>query len=467
MSQARVLILIVDDRQDVLEVHTEILREAGYWTKAVQNPREALALVQQEFFDLLVLDDRMPGMTGRELLRACRKYDAEIGAIFVSAYEDPETLADIIRLGATDYVPKSTPDFRTKLPVAVRRALDATRQQRQNRWLWQQVNLAAPQGPLVGKSPAMARVREWIRKVAVRPEVDVLIIGETGTGKELAARELHRLSPHAEGPFLACNLGGLSSTLIAAELFGVAKGAFTGASEDRVGYFEAAHGGTLLLDEIGDMPLADQATLLRVIETRQAVPVGSTRARAFEARLIAATNRDLAAAVEEGTFRRDLLARLNRFSIPLPPLREREGDIELLAFAFVHEICSRLGRPCPRIPSETLRQLSQYRWPGNIREFRNVLEQALILDDTPVLTPDALNIGTATPTDELTDVQLSKLTYDQARRAFDRRYLSAVLASAHGNKSQAARMANIDRSVLYEKLEACGLTQLIRKRGES
>ncbi|MFC1597704.1 sigma-54-dependent transcriptional regulator, partial [Planctomycetota bacterium] len=236
-------ILIVDDREDVLQLHAEILGTARYEITTAADPRKALDLVKGRFFDLLVLDDRMHGMSGRELLMKCREHDPDIGAIFVSAFSDPETLTDVIRLGATDYLVK--PASESQLQCAVARALQMTRRQRQWRWLRQQIGRDASAGTLLGNCAEIRRIREQMRKIAAQPNIDVLVTGETGTGKELVAAGLHRLSAHAAGPFLVCHLGGLSSSLIAAELFGVSKGAYTNAEEDRVGYFEAAHDGTL------------------------------------------------------------------------------------------------------------------------------------------------------------------------------------------------------------------------------
>ena len=450
-------VMLVDDRQDVLDLHSEILRDCDYRLTTVTDPKEALELVSNEFFDLLVLDDRMPGMSGRELFRRCRETDPNVGAIFVSAHSDADTLTDVIRLGVADYVIKSTEGFPAMFLRAVENALMETNRQRELRWYRRQLGYETYDMDMIGESPSIQDIRAKIRKVAPT-EFDVLVTGQTGTGKELVARAIHNLSPRRNGPFLPCNLGGLESTLIASELFGATKGAFTGAHEARIGYFEAACGGTLFMDEIGELPLEDQSMLLRVLETREVQPVGTTNPRPVDLRVVAATNRVLAKEVKEGRFREDLFHRLNRFTLSLPPLTDRIGDIDILTIRFIKEISERNDRRPPKVTDATFQKLREHHWPGNVRELRNTLERAVLYCDGDELSPDSVEITDAMDSDDATLNKLLMSTYPEAKKAFEHRYCKTQLRLANGVKARAARNADVDRSTFYEMMRRCGLT---------
>lgn len=441
---------MVDDRPDILEVHQQILEPEGFEITAVLQPEKAIELLRQKYFDLVVLDDRMPSMSGRELLAKCREFAPDLGAIFISAYADADMLTEIIRLGATDFLPKGSTS-NDEIVRAVHRALESTRHARQ--WRWYRTQLAPNPGlsSFVAVSPAMRKLLGTIQKLAAGPAFDVLVTGETGTGKEVIADLLHRMSPRRHGPFLSCNLGAFSSEVISAELFGTAKGGFTGAV-DKPGLFEAADGGTLLLDEIGEMPLDQQQMLLRVLEKRQLQAVGdSTRTRDFDARVIAATHHDLQQDVLAKSFREDLLERLRTFELKLPPLRERQEDIEPLAFQLLENLAKEYGTSAPELSEATLRALRSHAWPRNVRELRNCLRRAYVLCEGRAIQPDDLGLSDATWE------QLAGHDYETAKQHFDRQYFKALLTATSDNRSKAAQLAGISRDTLYRYLRACGL----------
>jgi DNA-binding NtrC family response regulator len=366
-------ILVVDDVAPVAEQYAYDLRRiGGHEVSTTSSGQAALDLLAREPIDCVILDLEMPGIDGFEVLRRLQYQGLDVPVIVYTGTGTYDRCVQAVRLGAAGFVDKAEPVERVAQEVAS--ALERHRLRQEVRSLQRRLG----ESVLAGTSDAMDRLRDAIARLAPIPST-VLIVGESGTGKELVARELHRLSPHATGPFVAINCAALPEQLVESELFGHERGAFTGAVTARKGAFEAAQGGTLLLDEIGDLPAAAQAKLLRVLEQREVVRVGATRPIAIDARLIAATNRDLDAAVREKTFREDLLFRLNAHLIRVPPLRERPTDVALLAERFVDETCRRFGVLTKRLSGEARALLTAYEWRrNNVRELRNAVERMVV-----------------------------------------------------------------------------------------
>jgi DNA-binding NtrC family response regulator len=378
------LVLVVDDVPALAEQYAYDLRRlGGYEVHVAQDGRQALERLGGEPVDCVILDLEMPGMDGFEVLRALERRGSEVPVIVYTGTGDFDRCIQAIRLGAYGFIDKAEPVERIvrEIELAVeRRRLRAEVQSLRRR--------LDGESTLVGTSAAMLRLREQIARVAPVPST-VLVVGESGTGKELVARELHRLGAQPAAPFVAINAAALPEHLVESELFGHERGAFTGASVTRRGAFEAAERGTLFLDEIGELPLAAQAKLLRVLEEHRVTRVGATRPLTVEARVVAATNRDLEAEVGAGRFRQDLYYRLNVHQIAVPPLRERRSDVPEIAEGFAATICARFGIRPKRLAPDTLELLMGYDWSrNNVRELRNVVERMIIATDGEVIGPD-------------------------------------------------------------------------------
>ncbi|HOZ45123.1 MAG TPA: sigma-54 dependent transcriptional regulator [Candidatus Hydrogenedentes bacterium] len=375
-------ILITEDDDVQREVIVDILRLADYDVAGAASAPEAVAALENEPYDLLVTDMRMPGMDGLELLRKAKRLRPEMEAVVMTAYATVETAVTAMKEGAADYLAK--PFDKEELLIVVGRVLEHGTLLRQNRQLRELVSTAVALGNIVGESPVMQRVFEVTRR-AIPVDSTVLIQGESGTGKELVARHIHFEGPRRRKPFIVVNCAAIPDNLVESELFGHEKGAFTGAEAAREGKFEIADGGTLFLDEIGDMELGSQAKLLRVLQDGVVERVGSSRPKTVNVRVIVATNRDLRARVRNGQFREDLYFRLDVLPINLPPLRERIEDLPLLISHFRRKLADKLGRPVPALGPDALDAMRRYRWPGNVRELENTLEQLFILSDGDIL----------------------------------------------------------------------------------
>ncbi|MEK7370444.1 MAG: sigma-54 dependent transcriptional regulator, partial [candidate division NC10 bacterium] len=378
MSARRVLIL--DDEPDMVENCTRILRRAGLKCLTATDPKEGLALVERERPDVLLTDLKMPGMDGLEVLRRARELDPTLPVIMITAFATIESAVEAIKEGAFDYLPKN---FSVdQLTVTVERALKQRLLHEENRNLREQLQEAFGLENLVGRSPLMVQVFELIKKAA-RSEANILVMGESGTGKELVARAVHANSPRAGHPFIPVDCASLPENLLESELFGHEKGAFTGAIRTKFGLMETAEGGTLFLDEIAELPLGLQVKLLRALQERQIRRVGGTSVMDVDVRLVSATNRDLREAVAKGQFREELYYRVNVIEIRLPPLRDRLGDLKLLAHAFLKKYGQ--GR-FSGFDADTLAVLEAYAWPGNVRELQNIIERACALADGERIT---------------------------------------------------------------------------------
>jgi len=378
------LVLVVDDVPAMGEQYAyDLKRLGGYDVQVAQDGRQALERLGGEAVDCVILDLEMPGMDGFEVLRALERRGSEVPVIVYTGTGNYDRCIQAVRLGAYGFIDKAEPVER------IVREIELALERRRLRTEVQALRLRLDaETSLVGSSAAMQRLREQIGRVAPVPST-VLVVGESGTGKELVARELHRLGPGPTAPFVALNCAALPEHLVESELFGHERGAFTGASVTRKGAFEAAERGTLFLDEIGELPLPAQAKLLRVLEERRVTRLGATRLLAVEARVVAATNRDLEADVREGRFRQDLYYRINVHQIAVPPLRDRRSDVPEIAERFAAAICERFGIRPKRLAPDTLELLMGYDWArNNVRELRNVVERMIIATDGEVIGPD-------------------------------------------------------------------------------
>ncbi|MBA4157218.1 MAG: sigma-54-dependent Fis family transcriptional regulator [Gemmatimonadetes bacterium] len=446
-------ILVVDDERTIRFSLAELLESDGHVVREAEHAPAALASLEGQPADLVLSDLSMPAMDGMQLFdEVCSRYP---GTLFVlmTAFGDERAAVRALKAGAYDYVPK--PFDNEEIRAIVRRAHEVLALRAENQRLREE--LASEFRGLIGDSPAMREVYRIIRR-AGPVDVTTLVTGESGTGKELAARALHAESRRASGPFVALNCSALPGELVESELFGYVRGAFTGADRDREGLIEAANGGTLFLDEIGDLALAAQAKLLRVLEERQVLRLGSTRATSVDMRVIAATHRPLDRLIAEGRFREDLLYRLQVVNLTLPPLRERRGDIPAIAVHFLAEFAQRHGRPMLTLSDATRRILLAHDWPGNVRELRNALERAVVLAEGDVVQPADLPsqfAGSVAPL-RPADAASAELPYADARAraldAFDRSFLSAALERNDGNVSATARLLGLHRQSLQKML---------------
>jgi len=446
-------ILVVDDEQSQRDTLARMLEAWGYAARKAANGREALAEIAASPVDAVVTDLHMPEMDGREFLAELRKTGDAPPAIVLTAFGGLETAVELVHdLGAFWFQEK--PIEPKALRLLLERAVEQRRLTRQTATLERQLSHAGVLGDMVGRSHAMREVFALIEQVAPT-EATLLITGDTGTGKEVAARAVHRLSRRKSAPFLAINCAALPESLIESELFGHEKGAFTGAAERRAGCFELANGGTLLLDEIGEMPLATQSKLLRVLEERKVRRLGATRETPVDVRILAATNRNPQAAVDKGEFRADLYFRLNVFELKLPALFERLDDIEPIVASLIPTLNRRHECRVTGIDPEAIAVLKRHTWPGNVRELRNVAERALILAGEGLIRPAHLpptltGAAERAPRTESGAVTLRPgVTIDEAERAL----ITLTLDHAEGNRTRAAGMLGVSVKTLFNKLK--------------
>ena len=450
-------ILIADDEEPIRHVLAVLLSEQGYFVRTVKDGDEALRELAARDYDALVTDVRMPGMDGLSLVRAVQQQAAETTVIVMSAYGSHDLALEAMKAGAYDYLGKPfRPD---EVLLVLRKAEERERLRAENRRLRREIRASRGADAIVAESPAMKDVLRLVQKVAPA-KTTVLIAGESGTGKELIARALHEMSPRAERPFVAVNCGAIPEQLIESELFGHAKGAFTGASGAKRGLFEEADGGTLLLDEIGDLPLHLQVSLLRVLQEGEVRRVGDARTIRVDVRVLAATHRDLAQAVAGGRFREDLFYRLNVVALRLPALRERPEEIEPLARRFLVRHAVRLGLPEKPLSAEALRRLGAWRWPGNVRELENALERALVLSEGPEIDPDALPEelrAAAAPSGPPPAPAEGDLSIKKAQRVLEADLIRRALLRTQGNRTRAAELLELSPRALLYKIREYGI----------
>ena len=441
-------ILIVDDEPVIAATLEEFLVGEGYEVATAEDAPTALALAEQLQPDLALCDVQLPGTDGLELLDRLLQVQPETLVLMITAYATVETAVAAFRRGAHDYLMK--PVHFAELLVKLDRLMSYRRLGRENQALRRQLHASSEPETLVGRSVPMRAVKRLIRKFGPTPS-NVLLTGESGTGKELVARALHALGREPESAFLAINCAAIPHDLLENQLFGHLRGAFTGADRDHAGLFVAAGAGTVFLDEIGELPVATQAKLLRAIETKEVLPIGATRPVPAEARIIAATNKDLAAEVAAQRFRPDLYYRLNVVSIELPPLRERRGDIPELVEALLARQARRLKKTVDGVDNATIRGLMAAPWKGNVRELDNALERAVILCEGPILTADDFPPGLIVERPDHPPATGDDLR--AAVRDFEREHIRRVLEQVGDDKREAARRLGLGLSSLYRKLE--------------
>jgi two-component system, NtrC family, nitrogen regulation response regulator NtrX len=450
-------VLIVDDEAGVRSALSGVLRDEGYAVDAVDSGEACLDRVLRAPYDVIVLDIWLPGIDGLATLARLRERRVDSPVVMISGHGNIESAVRAIKMGAFDFVEK--PLSLEKTVLVVGNAVRQRRLEAENRALRAHVDRRLT---MVGESYVMGQLREQIA-MAAPTNGRVLIFGENGTGKELVARSIHNLSHRRAGPFVEVNCAAIPEELIESELFGHVKGAFTGAVSDRRGKFEVADGGTLFLDEIGDMSLKTQAKVLRALQEQVVEPVGGTSSVKVDVRILAATNKDLSAEIRNGQFREDLYFRLNVIPIFVPPLRDRDADIPLLADHFMAELAREYGRRSKHLDPGAATGLRSYRWPGNVRELRNVIERLLIMvpGDTIALGDLAFLDGATLP--EAAADGAPVVSLHDARERFERDYILRALAAQQGNISRTAEVLGVERSNLYRKMRAFGIVPARRE----
>jgi two-component system nitrogen regulation response regulator NtrX len=453
LPMSKATVLIVDDEPGVRSALSGVLRDEGYEVEAVDSGEACLDRVLRGPLDVIVLDVWLPGLDGLATLGRLRQMKIDSQVVIISGHGNIESAVKAIKMGAFDFVEK--PLSLEKTVLVVRNALRQRHLEAENRALRARVDRARR---MVGESLLMRQLREQVA-MAAPTNGRVLIYGENGTGKELVARTVHTMSRRRNNAFIEVNCAAIPEELIESELFGHVKGAFTGAVADRRGKFEAANGGTIFLDEIGDMSLKTQAKVLRVLQEQVTEPVGSTSRVHVDVRVLAATNKDLVAEIRGGRFREDLYFRLNVIPIYVPPLRERAEDIPLLVDHFVADFALEYGRRAKTLESGAMARLLAHRWPGNVRELRNVIERVVIMAPGDVITEHDLAflsggpIGGPAPDDTVAPA----VPLYTARDQFEREYIIKQLSLQQGNISRAAEVLGVERSNLYRKMRAFGI----------
>ncbi len=445
MNKPDVGILIVDDEFSVRDSLSRWFKEDGYRVGTAENATEALKIMQEQSWDIALVDIKMPGMSGLELQRRIKEIDKNIVVIIITAYASVESAVQALKEGAFDYVTKPVdPDDLSHL---IRNAIKQRMLAAENILLRTKIEELSKLDEIIGESPQIKKVMELIKTVA-QTDATVMIRGESGTGKELVARAIHANSNRRYFPLIPVNCGSIPEGLLESELFGHEKGAFTGAQYRRKGKFEMANGGTIFFDEIGNVTMKLQVDLLRVIETKQFTRLGGEQAIHVDFRIICATNKNLEKAVEDGTFREDLYYRLNVFTIFLPPLRERRSDIPLLAQHFLRKYAYSMNKSISSISPEALDLLIRYDWPGNVRELQNAIERAMVVGKPPAIRAEDLPF------------QLSsrlKVAEADSLAEVEREHIINILDRTGWNITRAAEILKIDRVTLYHKIEKYGL----------
>lgn len=440
-------ILIVDDEEDIRLTLATFLKEEGYQCQTAKDGESALERVRDGGIDVVLTDVSMPGMGGIELMRQVHQWSPETMVLLMTAYASVETAIEALRSGAADYFLK--PLDLDELAVRIRSLIQRQELIRENRYLREVIDKSFNFNFIIGESEPMKQIYRMIDKVGPTRST-VLVTGPSGSGKELIARALHQRSERKSKPFVAINCGSIPEQLFESELFGHKKGSFTGAINDRDGYFVLANGGTLFLDEIGELPLAMQVKLLRVLQDSEVKPVGASTSHKVDVRIVTATNRNLEQEVEEGRFREDLFYRLNIIRIALPTLKERIGDIPLLCQHFLERFNKEFRKAVKGIDSEAMSLILRHPWKGQIRELENVLERAMLLTDGDFIRAEDLPFGAGEVGEE---PMADAAALGDAVSTFERQYIQHMLKKYNGNRTDTARALSIDASTLYRKME--------------
>ncbi len=445
MENKEIGILIVDDEASIRDSLVKWFRGDGFRVAAAGNAEAAMQLLVEQQWDIVLVDIKMPGMDGLELNRRIQEIDKDMIVIIITAFATVDSAIQAMKDGVFDYISKPIePD---DLNILIRNAVEKRRLTRENVQLRRKIDNLIASDYIVGDSPQMQRVLEKVAAVA-QTDATVMIRGESGTGKELIARSIHSNSKRRYAPIITVNCGAFTETLLESELFGHEKGAFTGAQGSRKGKLRQADRGTIFFDEIGTISMKMQVDLLRVVESKQFTPLGSEKAVLVDFRIVSATNRDLEQAVSKGEFREDLYFRLNVFSILVPPLREREGDISILARHFLDHFAKSMSKPVHGISKEAMDMLNQYSWPGNVRELRNVIERSVVLCKN-----SEIGIGDLSFPFRFRSGQMTGDSIDDIEKA----HIGRVLERTEWNISRASQILQIDRTTLYNKIKKYGL----------
>ncbi len=452
-------ILIVDDEQDMLDLLKRSLEpDLNCRVETAPSGEAALKRLAEGSFDLVLADIKMPGMDGLELLEIVKRKNPEQTIVMMTAYGEIDTAVGAIRSGAYDFITK--PFEHDALVLRLEKALERSALIRENQLLHQTCSPLSVFQSLVGKSAVMQRLYETIR-MAAQSELTVLITGESGTGKDLTARALHALSARSRGPFVAVNCPTVPENILESELFGYRKGAFTHATENRIGLFQEAQRGSIFLDEIGDVSPTIQTKLLRVLQEKEIKPLGDTRSITVDVRIIASTNQDLAEKIRKGEFREDFYYRLNVLPIRLPSLRDHREDIPLIAGHLLEKHCADMDKPLKRISPRLMELLIAHEWGGNVRELENVITRGILFAAGEEILPEEAGLSAPTRAPESSAADLSHLNYKEAKERnlqnFNSGYIGRLLAECQGNVSQAARQCGLERQALQQIMRRYGI----------
>jgi two-component system response regulator PilR (NtrC family) len=452
-------ILIVDDERSMREFLEIMLTQEGHSVSIAEDGEKACRFLDKQSFDMIITDIRMKNIDGIGVLKKAKSVNPDTVVILISAFATPETAVEAMKEGAYDYIPKpfKVNDFKKIVREAAKPKAASPENGAQD-----DLEGRYHFGCLIGESPQMKKVYDLIRKVA-RTKSNILISGESGTGKELVARAIHGLSDRKEKPFVVINCAGIPETLIESELFGYKKGAFTGAIADKTGLFGVAHGGTVFLDEVGELTPAIQVKLLRVIQERTFTAVGGTEEKSVDIRFICATNKDLEKEVIERNFREDLYFRLNVIQVPIPPLREREGDLPLMAQHFLEKYSAELGKDIKKVSAYAMDILGQYYFPGNVRELENIIERSVALETSNIVLPESLALSRLrgevdNRTRRRLDLRPEGIDLDVVMANIEREYIVGALEMARGSKQKAADLLGISMRSFRYRLDKLGLT---------
>ena len=447
-------LLIIDDEENMRHMLSAMLGQNGYLVDVAANGKDALEKVAAEHYDIILCDVKMPGMDGIGFLKSAQPHIAKATIIMMSAYGTIDMAVEAMQLGAYDFISK--PFKSQEIRIAINKAEEREQLRSENQRLKEKISQIAGKftfHQMVARSKPMQEVFALAQKVA-QFDTTVLITGESGTGKELIASGIHHLSPRAQRPMVPVNCGSIPENLLESELFGHVKGAFTGAERDKKGLFEEAHGGTIFLDEIGELPLQLQVTLLRVLQENELRPLGSARTKKIDARVIAATSRNLLQDIKAGSFREDLYYRLNVMPLQMPPLRVRSEDIPLLSQYFVERFNEILGRGIEGITPAAMTRLLQYQWPGNVRELENVIERAMVLAEDSHIGAENLppELGAETA-ERSTAALLEGYSLKEAQRRFEEQMIIKALKATGGNRTKASQLLEISHPSLLSKMK--------------
>jgi two-component system response regulator PilR (NtrC family) len=451
-------ILVVDDEKSMREFLEIMLAKEGYQISLAASGEEAFQILERKKFDLLVTDIRMKDLDGIDVLKKAKALSPETMVVMISAFATAETAVEAMKEGAYDYIPKpfKVEEFKKIVKDAIRSKRPLPPDGGEDH-----LKSRSHFGCLIGESPQMRRIYDLIERAAPT-KTNILVSGESGTGKELVAKAIHRQSPRKDKPFVVINCAGIPENLIESELFGYKKGAFTGATTDKEGLFGAADGGTVFLDEVGELPLTIQVKLLRVVQERTFTVVGGTEEKSVDVRFISATNKDLESEVIDHRFREDLFFRLNVIQISLPPLRDREGDLPLLAQHFLEEYSHELGKDVKKISAYAMHILEQYPFPGNARELENIIERSVALETSNIVLPESLTLSSFKLDNSMemrrrTDVTHKGIELDKIMADTERDYIFKALEMAHGSKQKTADLLGISMRSLRYRMDKLGL----------